>query len=163
MPLEMIEGANEYYEYTKTLSKEEAYALTAGEGSTFLEMVGVEVPDDYTIVYHCINPKPYFDSVATYACLFPISQAMVDELGGPDGVRAMNNETMWYNGPYLMTSYIQGNEKVQSKNPKYWDTECTLFDTVTIKMVESTDIAFQLYQAGKLVSCTDREQPDHHL
>ena len=42
MPLEMIEGANEYYEYTKTLSKEEAYALTAGEGSTFLEMVGVE-------------------------------------------------------------------------------------------------------------------------
>ena len=150
MPLEMIEGANEYYEYTKTLSKEEAYALTAGEGSTFLEMVGVEVPDDYTIVYHCINPKPYFDSVATYACLFPISQAMVDELGGPDGVRAMNNETMWYNGPYLMTSYIQGNEKVQSKNPKYWDTECTLFDTVTIKMVESTDIAFQLYQAGEL-------------
>ena len=150
MPLEMIEGANEYYEYTKTLSKEEAYALTAGEGSTFLEMVGVEVPDDYTIVYHCINPKPYFDSVATYACLFPISQAMVDELGGPDGVRAMNNETMWYNGPYLMTSYIQGNEKIQSKNPKYWDTECTLFDTVTIKMVESTDIAFQLYQAGEL-------------
>lgn len=150
MPLEMIEGANEYYEYTKTLSKEEAYALTAGEGSTFLEMVGVEVPDDYTIVYHCINPKPYFDSVATYACLFPISQAMVDELGGPDGVRAMNNETMWYNGPYLMTSYIQGNEKMQTKNPKYWDTECTLFDTVTIKMVESTDIAFQLYQAGEL-------------
>ena len=150
MPFEMIEGAEEYYEYTKTLSKEEAYALTAGEGSTFLEMVGVEVPDDYTIVYHCINPKPYFDSVATYACLFPISQAMVDELGGPDGVRAMNNETMWYNGPYLMTSYIQGNEKVQTKNPKYWDTECTLFDTVTIKMVESTDIAFQLYQAGEL-------------
>ena len=150
MPLEMIEGANEYYEYTKTLSKEEAYALTAGEGSTFLEMVGIEIPDDYTIIYHCIDPKPYFDSVATYACLFPLSQAMVEELGGPDGVRAMNNETMWYNGPYLMTSYIQGNEKIQTKNPKYWDTECTLFDSVTTKMVESSDIAFQLYQAGEL-------------
>ena len=67
---------------------------------------------------------------------------MVDELGGPDGVRAMNNETMWYNGPYLMTTYIQGNEKVQTKNPKYWDTECSLFDTATIKMVESNDVAF---------------------
>lgn len=150
MPLEMIEGANEYYEYTKTLSKEEADALTAGEGSKFLEMVGIEIPDDHTIIYHCIDPKPYFDSVATYACLFPISQAMVDELGGPDGVRAMNNETMWYNGPYLMTTYIQGNEKVQTKNPKYWDTECSLFDTATIKMVESNDVAFQLYQAGEL-------------
>ena len=150
MPLEMIKGANEYYEYTKTLSKEEADALTAGEGSKFLEMVGVEIPDDHTIIYHCIDPKPYFDSVATYACLFPISQAMVDELGGPDGVRAMNNETMWYNGPYLMTTYIQGNEKIQTKNPKYWDTECSLFDTATIKMVESNDVAFQLYQAGEL-------------
>lgn len=150
MPLEMIEGANEYYEYTKTLSKEEADALTAGEGSKFLEMVGVEIPDDHTVIYHCIDPKPYFDSVATYSCLFPISQAMVDELGGPDGVRAMNNETMWYNGPYLMTTYIQGNEKVQTKNPKYWDTECSLFDTATIKMVESNDVAFQLYQAGEL-------------
>lgn len=108
MPLEMIKGANEYYEYTKTLSKEEADALTAGEGSKFLEMVGIEIPDDHTVIYHCIDPKPYFDSVATYSCLFPISQAMVDELGGPDGVRAMNNETMWYNGPYLMTTYIQG-------------------------------------------------------
>ena len=150
MPIEMIEGADEYYEYTKTLSKEEAYALTAGEGSKFMEMVGMEIPDDHTIIYHCINAKPYFDSVATYACLFPISQAMIDELGGVDATRAMNNENMWYNGPYLMTSYIQGNEKVQTKNPNYWDTECSRFDTVTIKMVESNDIAFQLYQAGEL-------------
>ncbi len=150
MPIEMIEGADEYYEYTKTLSKEEAYALTAGEGSKFMEMVGMEIPDDHTIIYHCINAKPYFDSVATYACLFPISQAMIDELGGIDATRAMNNENMWYNGPYLMTSYIQGNEKVQTKNPNYWDTECSRFDTVTIKMVESSDIAFQLYQSGEL-------------
>ena len=150
MPIEMIEGASEYYEYTKTLSKEEAYALTAGEGSKFMEMVGMEIPDDHTIIYHCINAKPYFDSVATYACLFPISQSMIDELGGVDATRAMNNENMWYNGPYLMTSYIQGNEKVQTKNPNYWDTECSRFDTVTIKMVESSDIAFQLYQSGEL-------------
>ena len=149
MPLEMIEGAQEYYEYTKTLTQEEAYALTAGEGSKFQEMVGVEVPDDSTIIYHCIDAKPYFDTVATYACLYPMSQAMVDSLG-VDGVKAMNNETMWYNGCYTMTSYIQGNEKVFTKNPTYWDTEATLFDTVTVKMVESNDVAFQLYQSGEL-------------
>ena len=149
MPLEMIKGAQEYYEYTKTLTQEEAYALTAGEGSKFLEMVGVEVPDDSTIIYHCIDAKPYFDTVATYACLYPMSQAMVDSLG-VDGVKAMNNETMWYNGCYTMTSYIQGNEKVFTKNPTYWDTEATLFDTVTVKMVESNDVAFQLYQSGEL-------------
>ena len=150
MPLEMLEGANEYYEYTKTLSEEEALALTAEEGSPFSEMVGVDVPDDYTITYTCITEKPYFDTLAVYQCLYPISQAMVDELGGPDAVQAMNNENMWYNGPYTMTSYIQGNEKIFTKNPLYWDTECTRFNTVTFKMVESTDVAFQLYQAGDL-------------
>ena len=148
MPIEMIKGASEYYEYTKTLSEEEAKALTAGEGSKFREMVGLETPDDYTVVYHCVTEKPYFDSLASYVCLYPMSQAMVDELGGPDAVRSMNNENMWYNGCYTMTSYIQGNEKIFTKNPMYWDTEAKLFDTVTVKMVESNDVAFQLYQTG---------------
>ena len=150
MPVEMIEGAQEYYDYTKTLSAEEAKALTAGEGSKFREMVGLETPDDYTVVYHCLAEKPYFDSLAAYVALYPLSQAMVDELGGPDGVKSMNNENMWYNGAYTMTSYLQGNEKVFTKNPMYWDTECERFDTVTVKMVESNDVAYQLYESGEL-------------
>ena len=150
MPLEMIKGAQEYYEYTKTLSEEEAFALNAEEGSKFREMVGLETPDDYTVVYHCITQKPYFDTLATYNSLYPISSAMVEELGGPAGVKSMNNENMWYNGAYTMTSYIHNNEKIFTKNPLYWDTECKRFDTVTIKMVESNDISFQLYQNGEI-------------
>ena len=141
---------SEYYEYTKSLSKEEAYALNAGEGSKFREMVGLETPDDYTVVYTCLSPKPYFDSLGAYACLYPASQALIDELGGPDGFKSMNNENMWYNGCYTMTSYIQGNEKVFTKNPMYWDTECKRFDTVTTKMVESNDVAYQLYESGEI-------------
>ncbi len=150
MPLEMIEGASEYYEYTKSLSAEEAYALNAGEGSKFREMVGFETPDDHTVVYKCLAPKPYFDSLGTYNCLYPMAQGMVDELGGPDAVKAMNNENMWYNGCYTMTEYLQGNEKIYTKNPLYWDKDCTLFDTVTYKMVESGDISYQLYESGEV-------------
>ena len=150
MPLEMIKGAKEYYEYTKTLSEEEAFALNAEEGSKFREMVGLETPDDYTVVYHCITQKPYFDTLATYNSLYPISSAMIEELGGPAGVKSMNNENMWYNGAYTMTSYIHNNEKIFTKNPLYWDTECKRFETVTIKMVESNDISFQLYQNGEI-------------
>ena len=149
MPIEMIKGAEEYYEYTKSLTKEESYALKAEEGSKFFEMVGIEIPDDYTVIYHCINEKPYFDSVGSYSCLYPMAQGMVDELG-VDGVRAMNNETMWCNGAYTMTSFVQGNEKVFTKNPLYWDTECKRFNTVTYKMVESNDLAYQLYESGEI-------------
>ena len=146
MPMELIKGATEYYEYTKGLSKEEGQKLDL---TKFYEMVGVEVPDKNTITYTCTAAKPYFDSVATYACLYPLPKALVDEIG-VDAYAAINNENMWYNGCYTMTSFIQGNEKVFTKNPLYWDKEAKLFDTVTIKMVESNDVAFQLYQSGEI-------------
>lgn len=71
MPAEMIAGANDYYEYTKKLAEDEgldaAYALTAGEGSKFAEMVGIAVDDDEgTITYTLVDSLPYFPSVATY-------------------------------------------------------------------------------------------------
>ena len=170
MPCEMIKGARDYYRYTKTLSKEEAYALTAGEGSKFLEMVGVEIPDERTVVYECMNPVPYFDTLAPYVALYPLSAEMVEELG-VDGVRGMDNKSMWYNGAYLMDTYIQGNEKVLVKNPHYWDSESKRFDSLTYKMVESNDVAFQLYSSDEVdyVTLTEsalksiNENPEHRF
>lgn len=144
----ILEGASEYYEYSKSLSTEEAYSLTAGEGSVFRDTVKIEAPDDYTLIFHCLNNIPYFDDLAVN--MYPLSQYLVDALGGPDGVQAMNNENMWYNGCYTMTSYVQGNEKTLTKNSAYWDKDCKLFDTVTIKIVDSTDTAYQLYQSGEI-------------
>ena len=69
---------------------------------------------------------------------------------------------MWYNGCYTMTYYIQGNQKVYTKNPLYWDTDCTLFDTVTVKMVESGDIGFQLYRKRRGRLCWSGRSADQH-
>ena len=148
----ILDGASEYYEYTKSLSTEEAYSLTAGEGSVFRDTVKIEAPDDYTLIFHCLNNIPYFDDLAVN--MYPLSQQLVDALGGPDGVQAMNNENMWYNGCYTMTSYVQGNEKIFTKNPLYWDQDCELFNTVTVKMVESNDTMYQLYQSGEIDTVT---------
>ena len=132
----------------------EPVRLTADEAKSmdltvFKKMVGIEAPDDYPLIYHCVAELPYFATVATYNCLYPAPQALIDQLG-VDGFYACTNENMWYNGCYTITHYINGNEKVLTKNPLYWDTDCTLFDTVTYKMVESGDVAFQMFQAGEL-------------
>jgi len=148
MPIELIEGASEYYEYTKELSQEEAYALTY-ENEKFAELVGVKAEDAYTLVYTCLGEAPFFPTVATYNCLYPAAQGLIDELG-VEGFRACNNENMWYNGAYVLSEYIQGSEKVLTKNPKWWDTESTRFETVTVKMVESLDSAYQLYETGEI-------------
>ena len=159
MPKQMIKGATEYYEYTKALAEsdglEAAQALTVD--GKFAELVGIVTPDPMTVQYTCIAKLPYFPSVATYNCLYPAPQALIDEVG-VEGYKAITWDTMWYSGPYTVTSYIHQNEKVLTKNPNYWnDAGVTRFDTVTIHMVESQAVAYQLFQTGELDHVTLEE------
>lgn len=170
MPSEMLVGAKDYYDYTASLSEEEAKALTAGEGSKFREMVGLEVVDDTHLRYHCVTEKPYFDSLLDYGGMAPLDQALVDSLG-VEGVQGMDNTTMWYCGPYIMTEYISGNSKVYEPNPNYWDTESFRFNTMTNRMIESWDVGYTLYQNGEIdyVDLTEAqvktisEDPNHEF
>jgi len=146
MPMTCIEGASEYYEYTQNLTEEEADALGI---DTFMEMVGIEAPDEHTLIYRCYVATPYFATLGTYACLYPISGKLLENLG-VTGYTAVNPETLWYNGPYIITEFIQGNEKVLTQNPSWWNTEDERFNSITWKVVESTDVAYQLYQTGEV-------------
>ena len=146
MPSEMLVGAQEYFDYTKELPEAEALALGLDK---FKEMVGIKAVDDYTLVYTCKAALPYFDTLASYNCLYPVSGKLLAELG-VDGMKAVTYDQLWYNGPYTMTTYVQNNEKVLTKNPTYWNKDIQTFNTVTIKMVESVDVAFQMYQTGEL-------------
>ena len=151
MPIEMITGAADYYNYTKELTETEGEDAAKALGlDKFLEMVGIEAPDDYTLIYHCVDKLAYFPSVATYNCLAPLSADMIAEIG-VDGYFGATYETMWYNGPYTITNYIYQNEKVLTKNESYINKDSVkLFDTVTIKMVESIDVAYEMFANGEL-------------
>ena len=153
MPAEMIAGANDYYEYTKALTEtdgaEAAFALDAS--GKFAEMVGIAVDDEAgTITYTLVDALPYFPSVATYNCLYPLSAALIEEVG-VQGYRDITWENMWYSGAYTITYFESQSQKVFTKSPNYWNDEnCERFDTVTVKMVESVAIAYQLYTKGEL-------------
>lgn len=146
MCLPIIEGAQEYYDYTQSLTEEEALAL---DKTKFFEMVGIECPDERTIVYHCTGHCTYFDTMCINPILYPTSQKLIDELG-VENVVGMSNEQMWYSGAYTLTTYIPNNEKVLTRNPAYFDKDCKLFDTVTIRVVESALVDDQLWETGEV-------------
>lgn len=148
MLLALVEGAQEYYDYTKELDEDEAKAIRATD-SVFLDTVGIEAPDDYTLIYHCTSNCPYFDTLCTSAAMYPVSQAEIDDKG-VDNMIGMSNLEMWYNGPYTITEYIMNNTKTLTKNESYWDKNCSLFDTVTITMIEDGTIDDQLYETGEV-------------
>ena len=164
---QMVKGAEEYFQTVKDMDKDAALALKATD-DLFKNTVGIETPDDYTIVYHCSKNVPYFDSMGASTAMLPLSQAQVDELG-VEGLRAQDNTTMWYNGPYRITEFVQNNSKVLTKNDAYWDKDCTLFDTVTVLMVDDTLNAQTMFMNGELDTCTLSESnlrtiydnPDH--
>lgn len=153
MPIQLLKGAKEYYDYTKELEEQQPGAAKELDLTKFKEMVGIAAPDDYTLEFECLDKFPYFQTVTVYNCLYPISGDFLAEVG-VDGYRAITHDKLWYNGPYTITHYVQGNEKVLTKNPLYWDTSAKLFNTVTVKMVESSDNAFQMFQNGELSTIT---------
>ena len=147
MPNDTIVGAYEYYELTKE-------AGDAAADMTYEDMlaagVGIEVPDDYTLVFTCPSACPYFDTVAAYNSFYPVAPALIEELG-VDGFRSCDNTTMWYNGPYVVEEYIQGNTKSYIPNPNYYDAaNVSRFERFTVTMISDGSISLQLYQNREL-------------
>ena len=151
MHFEVTKGAAEYYEYTKNLDAEAGKATTAKDAK-FLEMVGIEIPDDYTVIYKLSKSVPYFESLCTGACIYPLSQAQVDAMG-VDGVFGQQPNNMWYNGPYVISEYVQNNSKIFTPNPEYWDKDCQLFDSVEVKMVQDNLTDDEMFMNGEVDRC----------
>ena len=147
MPSETVVGAADYYDLTKDKGD-------AAADMTYEDMlaagVGIEAPDDYTLVFTCPSPCPYFDTVVAYNSFYPASEDLIKELG-VEGFRACDYTTMWYNGPYLMEEFIQGNTKSFIPNPNYYAAnECTRFEHHTVKMISDLSIGLQLYESGEV-------------
>ena len=86
MPTSYITGAQDYVDYTTSLTNEEAREVPVEK---FLDMVGIETPDDYTVVYHCTVSCPYFDTLAVCPCLYPAPQALIDSIELTDSLRIL--------------------------------------------------------------------------
>lgn len=168
-----VKGAEDYYNYTRGYTEESSEEdianfeaicdrygldktpLTEEEGKAlglevFSQIVSASAPDNYTLVIELSGAYPYFPTLTCYNCLYPISGKLLESIG-VDGYYNVSPETLWYNGPYTCTMFIHGNEKIFTANPNYWNKEnVTVFDSVTVKCVESTDVAFQYFQTGEI-------------
>ena len=147
MPIQNVLGAEEYYDHTVELGE-------AAADLTYQDMidagVGIAAPDDYTLVFTCKNPCPYFDTVAGYVSFYPASEDLIKELG-IDGFRYATQLEMYYCGPYLIEEYVQNNTKSFIPNPTWYGAnDHARFERVVVTMLNDQTVGYQLYQNREL-------------
>lgn len=122
--------------------------------------VGIKAVDDKTVEFTLEGPVPYFDSMTTYSVLYPINKEFLEgkgdgcKLGAPNpqkcGFGSLEQDSILYNGAFILTQNDQKSQAVLTKNAAYWDKDNVFFDTVTriFDGGEDTYSVMKGYEAG---------------
>ena len=142
---DVIEGAKAYYDSTVPPEA----GQPAPEAVDF-ETVGVKAVDDTTLVYKLINPVPYFLSMTTYVCFMPANEQFVTEKGEGFGL-ATGNDTILYNGAYLLSEFAPQEKRVYTRNESNWDKDKVYIGTIDERFNSQADsISAEMYLRGEI-------------
>ena len=120
------------------------------------DKVGLETPDDRTLVVKLKAPTPYFLSLTAFVPYYAVDMDFYKKQGTG---YALNKDNLVYSGPYMLSQYDAASGATLVKNPNYWDKDSVKLDTVTVKIIKEQSTALNLYKAGQLsrvkLSATD--------
>lgn len=112
--------------------------------------VGVKAIDDYTLEYTLERPTPYFLSMTTYVCFFPVNGEFLKEKGDKFGT---DKDNLLYNGAYILKSFQPENERVYVKNENYWDKDNVFIKKVSYKYnKEASTLGPEMFARGEISS-----------
>lgn len=142
-----IVGAKAYYDGTATPEEGQEPAPVM-EWDT----VGIKALDDYTLQYSLLQPLPYFLSMVDYVCFMPAYAPFLEEKGDEFGA-ATGNDTILYNGAYVLSEFAPQERRVLTKNEKNWDAANVTIDTLEfIYNKEASTISAELFLRGEVDS-----------
>ncbi len=152
----VVHNAQAYYDYTAyMLASENGTKDTDADGEKLepvdpvsAEDIGVEAPDDYTLVYKLDAPCSFFTSIVSYTSYMPVSQACLDEYGDSFG---LDNESLWYNGAFILSTYEPQEKHVLTKNASYWDKDHVYLDeVVSTYNADASSVEANMYKNGEI-------------
>lgn len=141
----VVEGAEAYYQGTAAPEEGEEPAPVMP-----WETVGIKALDDYTLEYRLNSPIPYFLSMTTYVCFMPVNRQFLEEKGAGFGL-ATGNDTILYNGAYVLSEFKPQEKRIYTKNAANWDAGNVLIETIEqLYNKEATTLSPELYQRGEI-------------
>ena len=124
---------------------ENAEAIYNGEA--YMTSLGVETPDDSTIVFHLAEPCVYFLDLLRLPVYTPSCSEYADSV---DSGWDRDPETSLSNGPFCLAEYVPDQYFVLEKNEYYWNADAVDLDTITYRFFDDTQSMANAYEAGEV-------------
>jgi len=115
-------------------------------GDIPVSMLGVEAPDDRTVVLRLAQRTPYLVSLLTHPSTFPIHTPSIKAYG-ESFARPGKFVT---NGAYVLDAWVPGSLLQLRRNEFYWNNAGTAIDAVNYHVIVNNATELNRYRAGDL-------------
>ena len=116
-------------------------------GEADMSALGVETPDDYTLVFHLTEPCVYFLDLLRLPVYTPSCSQYADSV---DSGWDKEADTSLANGPFCLAEYVPDQYFVLEKNEYYWNAQAVNLDTITYRFFDDTQSMANAYEAGEV-------------
>ena len=118
--------------------------IVAGDAAP--DTLGVEAPDDRTLVIRLSRNLPYFLDLLTHPSAFPIHPASFRQYGG----QFSRPGNLVSNGAYRLDDWTLGASIELRRNEQYWNAGATAIERVRYHMIQDPSVELNRYRAGEL-------------
>jgi oligopeptide transport system substrate-binding protein len=110
------------------------------------QKLGVEAPDDRTLIVRLTHPAPYFPTIASLWVFYPARKELIEQ-GGENWWK--DPKLQIGNGPFQMVEVVEDQRIRFVANTNYWEGRPKL-DAVEIIYQKESSVALEAYKAGQL-------------
>lgn len=125
-------------------------------GELPVDELGVKALDENTLEITLEYPTPYFEQLTYQRVMFAQRKDIVEQYGDTFGTEP---DTLVYNGPFVVSQWIHNSEVILTKNPSYWDADSVNLETVSYKIIEDRNSAYNSL-ANRSVDQASVNDPD---
>lgn len=116
-------------------------------GEADADSLGLETPDEYTLIFHLDQPCVYFLDLLRLPVYMPSCEKYADSA---DSGWDKNPQTSLSNGPFYLKEYVPDQYFVLEKNENYWNADKISLDGITYRFYVDTQTMAGAYEAGEV-------------
>ncbi len=116
-------------------------------GELSVDELGVKALDDKTLEITLESPTPYFEHLTYQRVMLPQREDIVKQHGDKYGSEL---DTLVYNGPFTLTTWVHNSELILTKNENYWGKDEVKLQNINLKIIQDENAVYNSLANGSV-------------